>query len=53
MKERFAQLRAMGIKTIMITGDNHSPPPLSRARPASTTSSPKRNQETRWTIKRE
>ena len=23
MKERFAQLRAMGIKTIMITGDNH------------------------------
>lgn len=23
MKERFAQMRAMGIKTVMITGDNH------------------------------
>ncbi len=23
MKERFAQMRSMGIKTVMITGDNH------------------------------
>jgi K+-transporting ATPase ATPase B chain len=42
IKERFAQLRAMGIRTVMITGDN----PLTAAaiaaeRPASTTSSPR------------
>ncbi len=49
MRERFAELRAMGIRTVMITGDN----PLHRegdrrARPASTTSSPRPRPRTRW-----
>ena len=49
MRERFDQLRAMGIRTVMITGDN----PLtaqarSPRRPASTTSSPRRRPRTRW-----
>ena len=47
--ERFAELRAMGIRTVMITGDN----PLTaqgdrRARRASTTSSPRPPPRTRW-----
>jgi K+-transporting ATPase ATPase B chain len=41
IKERFAELRRMGIKTVMITGDNRSPPPPSPPRPASTTSWPR------------
>ncbi len=41
IKERFAELRRMGIKTVMITGDNRSPRRRSRPRPASTTSSPR------------
>ena len=47
--ERFAELRAMGIRTVMITGDNplHRAP-RSRTRPASTTSSPRRRPRTRW-----
>ena len=33
IKERFAQLRKMGVRTVMITGDNPSPPPPSPPRP--------------------
>ena len=42
IKERFAQLRQMGIKTVMITGDNPSPRPPSPPKPAWTTSWPRR-----------
>ncbi len=42
MRQRFDQLRAMGIRTVMITGDNRSPPPRSPRSPASMTSSPRR-----------
>lgn len=45
MKERFADLRRMGIKTVMITGDNPLPPPQSPPRPAWTTSSPRRRRK--------
>ncbi len=41
LKERFGELRRMGIRTVMITGDNRSRPRPSRPRPASTTSSPR------------
>ena len=49
MRERFDQLRAMGIRTVMITGDN----PLDRRghrqdRPAWTASSPKPSLNTKW-----
>ena len=48
MKERFDRLRAMGIRTIMITGDNPLTAARSRAKPASTTSSPRRRRRRRW-----
>ena len=48
MRERFDELRAMGIRTIMITGDNPLPPRPSPTRPASTTSSPRPRPRTRW-----
>ena len=49
MTERFDRLRAMGIRTVMITGDN----PLTAgddraARPASTIFSPRRRRRRRW-----
>jgi potassium-transporting ATPase ATP-binding subunit len=48
MRERFDQLRAMGIRTVMITGDN----PLTAAAIAreagSMTSSPKPSPKTSW-----
>jgi len=49
LKDRLARLRAMGIRTIMITGDNRSPPPSSLAKQVSTISSPKPSPKTRWT----
>ena len=47
IRERFTELRRMGIRTVMITGDN----PMNRRRhrrrgPASTTSSPRRRPRT-------
>ncbi|WHF21326.1 HAD family hydrolase [Kocuria rhizophila] len=39
LTERFAQLRAMGIRTVMVTGDNPRPPRRSRRRPVWTTTS--------------
>ena len=49
MRERFAQLRAMGIRTVMITGDN----PLTAAAIAREAASmifwPKPHPKTRWT----
>ena len=48
MKERFAQLRTMGIRTVMITGDNPLTGRRSRRRPVSTTSWPRRPPRTRW-----
>ena len=41
IKERFAELRRMGIKTVMVTGDNRSPRRPSQPRRGSTTSSPR------------
>jgi K+-transporting ATPase ATPase B chain len=46
--ERFDRLRAMGIRTVMITGDNPLTAARSRAKPASTTSSPRRRPRRRW-----
>ena len=48
MRERFDQLRAMGIRTVMITGDNPLTARRSPTRPASTTSSPRPRPRTRW-----
>ena len=42
IKERFAELRQMGIKTVMITGDNPLTAAAIAAEAASTTSWPKR-----------
>ena len=47
MAERFERLRAIGIKTIMCTGDNPSPPPPSRRRPVWTALSPSANRRIR------
>ena len=41
IQSRFAELRRMGIKTVMITATTSSQPPPSRPRPAWTTSWPK------------
>ncbi len=46
IRERFSELRRMGIRTVMITGDNRSPRPPSRRRRAWTTSSPRRRRRT-------
>jgi K+-transporting ATPase ATPase B chain len=48
MRERFDELRAMGIRTVMITGDNPLTAAAIAARPGSTTSWPRRRPRTRW-----
>ena len=48
MRQRFDALRAMGIRTVMITGDNPLTAASSPTRPASTTSWPRRRPKTRW-----
>ncbi len=47
IKAKFEEMRRAGIRTVMITGDNRSPPRRSPPRPASTTSSPRRSPRTR------
>jgi K+-transporting ATPase ATPase B chain len=48
IRERFDRLRAMGIRTVMITATTRSPPQRSRRSRVSMTSSPKRGLRTRW-----
>ena len=48
MRERFDQLRAMGIRTVMITGDNPLTAGRSPKRLESTTSWPRPHRRTRW-----
>jgi high-affinity K+ transport system ATPase subunit B len=48
IRERFAELRRMGIRTVMITGDNPLTAPPSPPRPASTTSWPRPRPRTSW-----
>ena len=48
IRERFAELRRMGIRTIMITGDNPLTAAESRPRRAWITSSPRRRQKRSW-----
>jgi K+-transporting ATPase ATPase B chain len=49
MRERFDQMRAMGIRTVMITGDNPLTAASIAAEAASTTSWPRQPRKTRWT----
>ena len=49
MRERFDELRRMGIRTVMITGDNPlTAEAIARRGRASTTSSPRRRPRTSW-----
>jgi K+-transporting ATPase ATPase B chain len=48
VRERFAELRRMGIRTVMITGDNPLTAAAIAADPGSTISSPKRRPRTSW-----
>lgn len=45
---RFDQMRSMGVRTVMITGDNASQPQRSHANQVSTTSSRRPPPRTRW-----
>ncbi len=47
IRDQMQELRRAGIRTVMITGDNRSPPRRSPPRRASTTSSPRRSRRTR------
>jgi len=49
MRERFNQLRAMGIKTVMITGDNPLTAAAIAREAAWTIFWPRRLPKTRWT----
>jgi K+-transporting ATPase ATPase B chain len=48
MRDRFDELRRIGVRTVMITGDNPSRRRPSPARPGSTTSWPRRPRSGRW-----
>ncbi len=48
MQARFDQLRAMGIRTIMVTGDNKLTAAKIAEEAGSTTSSPKRRRSASW-----
>ena len=48
MRQRFDELRRMGIRTVMITGDNPRTAQAIASKPGSTTSSPRRRPRTRW-----
>ena len=48
MRERFDQLRAMGIRTVMITGDNPLTAAAIAAKRAWTISSRRRSRKTNW-----
>jgi K+-transporting ATPase ATPase B chain len=48
IKEKFAEMRSMGIRTVMITGDNPLTAAPSPRRPASTTSWPRPRPRRRW-----
>ena len=48
MGERFDELRKMGIRTVMITGDNRVTAAVIAQEAVSTTSSPRRRPRRRW-----
>ena len=48
IRERFDEMRRMGIRTVMITGDNPLTARAIAARPGSTTSWPRPRPRTRW-----
>ena len=48
MTERFDELRKMGIRTVMITGDNPVTAAVIAGRQVSTTSSPRQRRKRRW-----